>query len=223
MIGSFDKILGEALERLTGPAAAALPRIIAALAIVILGLACAHVARWLAARGIKASRLDHFLANSGLASLLGFSSRFRAARAVVGIVYWSIVLVTLLAAVDAFDMRLTSRAIEAAVLLLPKLVTAGAIVLAGMWVGQYLGRSTLVWACNEELARPRLLAGAVRTAIVLVAVAAAADHLDFARAVFLTGFAIVFAGGVAALGVGVARGWFSRREEERAESLWNHL
>ena len=85
---------------------------------------------------------------------------------------------------------------ETLVLLFPKLVTATVILLAGAWLGQYLGRSALVWAVNEEVPFARRIATGVRVAILFVAVVVAADQLNFARNVFLSAFLIVAGGAV---------------------------
>jgi len=222
--------MSEAFSRISGPAVAFLPRLIAAALIVGLGVLVAVLLRRIAAGTIKAAGVDRFLAQSGLASLLGLSGRFRTSRVVAGTIYWIAITVTVLVALSALDTALTSRLIEGAIVLLPKLVTAGAIILAGLWVGQYVGRSTLVWASNEGLSRPRTVASAVRVAVIVVAVVAAADHLNFARTVFLAGFVILFAGAAAGLAVGLAtlarRHFTTERRERELEperSFWDHL
>jgi len=233
MIESLEKIMAGAFARLAEPAAAFLPRLIAAALILVLGVLVAVLARRIAAGTIKAAGVDRFLAQSGLASLLGLSGRFRTSRVVAVAVYWVIVGAAILMSLSALNTALTSRLIEGAVVLLPKLVTAGVIVLAGLWTAQYVGRSTLVWACNEGIPRPRVVASAVRAAVIVAAVAAAADYLDFARAVFLSGFIILFAGAAAGLAVGVATlakrhfapptGRAETTEPEPEKSFWDHL
>jgi hypothetical protein len=113
---------------------------------------------------------------------------------------------------------------------------AGAIILVGIWLGQYLGRSTVVWAVNEGLPQPRRLAAAVRVVIMFVAVVVAAYQLDFARSVFLAAFILLLGGAVlaASLAAGIGAGdrfrrYLSDRQErqepsmERERSLWSHL
>jgi len=120
------------------------------------------------------------------------------------------------------------------VLVFPKLVIAAVIVVFGLWLAQYLGRSVLVWAFNENLPGPRRLAAAVRLVVILAAVATAADQLNFGRHVFLAAF-ILLAGGAAlagglALGLGgrdalrrYLEGREARRQEQGERSLWDHL
>ena len=100
-------------------------------------------------------------------------------------------------------------------------------------VGEYLGRSMLVWAVNEGLPSPRRLGAVVRILIMFVAVVVAADQLNFASSVFLSAF-IIFVGGAvlaASVAIGLGHGglrWFldEKREqttESEERSLWSHL
>jgi hypothetical protein len=233
MIATLQQILERTLERLGTITTAYLPPLLAGLVIFAVALLFARLSRWLLLRVTKVSGFEQFLAQSGLSSMLGRSGRLRAARLVATTVFWSIALVGLLTALSAFDTNLTSRIIEAVVFLLPKLVTAGAILLAGAWLGQYLGRSVLVWACNEGVPYPRALASAVRLFVVFVSVVVAADHLNFARTVFLAAF-VMLVGGMtvaASIALGIGAHDAVRRHirdaqqpaQQPEKSLWDHL
>jgi hypothetical protein len=233
MIGTLQEIMERALERLAVTITTYLPSLLAAVVIFLGALAIASLVRWLLTRMIKAAAIDRFLHQSGLSSMLDHSGRLRATRLVAGATYWGILLIGFLTALSAFDTSLSSRMVEGIVFLLPKLVTAGAILLVGAWLAQYLGRSMLVWACNEGIPYARRLAGAVRILIVFVAVVVAADHLDFARNIFLAAFVLLVGGAVLAVSIAVGIASHKalerhfgegRPEEEKEErSVWNHL
>ena len=188
--------------------------------------------RWLLNRVFKGIALDRFLQQSGLTAMLGRSGTVRARRLVSGAVFWMVLATGVLTALSAFNSQITSRMIENLVFLFPKLLAAGAILLAGLWAGQYAGRTVLVWACNEDIASPRALAAGVRAGIAFVAVVVAADYLNFARSVFLAAFVIAAGGAVlaAALALGLGGRDVVRRrlehhdtERDSERSLWNHL
>lgn len=233
MIAALQQILERTLERLGTITTAYLPPLLAGLVIFAAALVFAKLARLLLLRVTKVSGFEQFLAQSGLSSMLGRSGRLRAARLVASTVFWGILLAGALTALSAFNTELTSRIIETVVFLLPKLITAGAIVLAGVWLGQYLGRSVLVWACNDGVPYPRALATAVRLFTVFVSVVVAADHLDFARTVFLAAFITLVGGMVLAASIAVGIGAHDavqRRVREAQQpagaqerSLWDHL
>ena len=97
---------------------------------------------------------------------------------------------------------------------------AGALILlAGLWLGQYLGRGALVWAVNEDLPSPRKLAAGVRALVTFAAVVVAADTLNFAPAVFLAAFILMLGGAALAAGLAIglgARDAVRRHFEQRA-------
>jgi hypothetical protein len=233
MIASLQQIVEKALDRLGSIVTTYLPPLLAGLIVLAMSWILAVLVRWVLARAIKAARFERFLAQSGLSSMLGRSGRLRAARLVSGAAYWLILLAGGLTALSAFDTNLTSRIVETVVFLLPKLATAAAILIAGVWLGQYFARSVLVWACNEGLPHARLLASIVRVVIVFVTVAVAADHLDFARSVFLTVLVLLVGGAVLAASIAVGLGAHGAIErylrggasdaEETERSLWHHL
>jgi hypothetical protein len=234
MIETMRLVLEALLGRLRYQMTTYLPAVLAALILLVGAYVTAVVVRWVLNRIFKGVAVDRFLRRSGLAFMLDGSGRLRATRIVAETAYWLILLAGFLTALSAFDTQLTSLMINNFVLLLPKLAVAGIILLAGFWSGHYLGRSALVWAVNENIPQPRRIAGAVRLIIMFVAVVAAADYLDFARAVFLAAFIMLLGGAVLAaslaLGLGgrdAARRYLEEKtphsEDEHARSLWNHL
>jgi small-conductance mechanosensitive channel len=234
MVAALERIVEKALERLSDTITTYLPPLLAGLIILLAAYVLAVLVRWLLNRIFKGTGLDRFLHQSGLSAMFGRSGRVRTTRLVSGAAYWAILGLGFLTALSAFNTALTSRMIETMVFLLPKLVTAAAIILIGAWLGHYVGRSTLIWACNEGIPSPRRWAGAVRIVINFVAVVVAADHLDFARSVFLASFVLLVGGAVLAtaiaLGLGakdaVRRYFYAEKaeiEEIREPSLWNHL
>ncbi|MEO8369324.1 MAG: hypothetical protein ABI806_08995 [Candidatus Solibacter sp.] len=233
MIETLRKVLEGTLERLHNHVTTYLPSLLAALTLVLGAYLTAALARWLIYRIFKGLTIDRFLRQSGIAFMVDSSGRLRATRLVAETVYWCILLSGVLVGVNVFGTDLTTQIIQSLMLLVPKLVIAGLILLAGAWLGQYLGRSMLVWAVNENFPSPRRLAAVVRILIMFVAVVVAADQLNFARSVFLAAF-IIFVGGAvlaASLAIGLRRGGLRRFLEEKGEqtgesgerSLWSHL
>ncbi len=233
MIETLKKVLESALERLQYQVTTYLPSLLAALTLVLGAYLTALLARWLIYRIFKGLAIDKFLRQSGVAFLVDPSGRLRATRLVAETVYWCILLSGFLLGVNVFGTDLTNQIVQSFMSLLPRLFVAGLILLGGTWLGQYLGRSMLVWAVNENFPSPRRLAAVVRILIMFVAVVVASDQLNFARSVFLAAF-IIFVGGAvlaASLLIGLGRGSVRRFLEEKSDqtgesgerSLWSHL
>jgi hypothetical protein len=234
MIETLQKVLEGVLDRLKYQTTTYLPSLLAALIILLGAYVAAVLARWLLTKIFKGIAVDRFLRRSGLAFMLDRSGRLRATRLVSEAAYWLILLAGFLTGLSVFDTDLTTQMTQSFVFLLPKIVVAGLILLAGVWLGQYFGRGTLVWAVNEGVPSPRKLAGAVRIVVMFVAVVVAADQLNFARGVFLAAFIILMGGAVLAvslaLGLGgkdAAKRYFQEKAETSGEgaerSLWTHL
>ena len=150
-------IVEKAFERLGATLGGHLPHLLACAAILMFFWLLATLLRWVVLRIFKGAGVDRFLHQTGVYAMLDQSGRLRASRLVASTVYWTTIGIGLLTGLSAFDTEMTTRMINAVVFLMPKLVTALAIVLVGAWLGQYLGRSMLIWASNEGLPGPRNL------------------------------------------------------------------
>ena len=232
MFSTLQIVFERTLERMSAQLTTYLPPLLVAIVLLAATWIVALLARLLISTAMKGAGLDRFLNESGIASILGHSGRIRGSRLVAGAAYWCILIGGILLAINAFDTTITSQLVQAAVFLFPKLVTAGAILLAGIWLARYLGRSVLVWSCNQDLPCPRHWSVVSRALIVFTAAVVASDTLNFARSVFLSAFLIILGGVVLAasiaLGLGAwpsVRTFFQNRAERPQEerSLWTHL
>ena len=233
MIQNLQEVAQRAFERAASQIIAWIPPLLVALAILAVAFALARLVRWAISRVFKGVQLDRFLTESGVWSVFALEQRLSVAPIVAGSAYYLVLLMGVLAAINVLDTKLTAQIVEGTVLLFPKMITAAAILLLGVWLGQFLGRGALVWAVNEEIPRPRRVAAFVRTAVVFVSVVVASEAMGFAPHVFFAAFVIVGGGIVLAaslafgLGARVAvQRWLwsdSADRDERESSLYHHL
>jgi hypothetical protein len=234
MISLLENVIKQTIQRVSDQFAAYAPGLLAGALIVLVAYILARFTRWLLSRIFKGIAFDRFLRQSGLSSMLNRSGRVRTVEIVAQTAFWLILLGGVVTGISAFETQLTSQITQTVIFLLPKLLAAAAILIAGIWLGQYLGRHVLVWAVNEGIPSGRRLAAGVRVLVVFVAVAAAADHLDFARDVFLAAFILVVGGIVLAVslalglyGKGLLQRYFQEKQGEGQEkeemSIWRHL
>lgn len=190
--------------------------------------------RVLLVRIFRGERIDRFLWRSGLASLLPGDSPIRATQMAARGAYWTILAGGFLLALSVLDAQLITRAVESVLLLLPKLIAGAFILVAGVWISRYLGRSALIWAFNEGIPSAHRIAQAVRVIVLFVTVVVVADYLNFARNVFLASFILLVGGAVlaGALALGLAgRKSIARYlqdkgvngEEQLEPQAWKHL
>lgn len=234
MIQLAERIARDTMGRLSRLITVHLPGFLAALFILLVSWGIAAAAHMLLIRIFRGARMDRFLRRSGLASLLPAQGSARATKMVAKGAYWVILTGGSLLALSAFDTQITSRMIEWVLLMVPKFLVGAMILLAGVWISRYLGRSALVWAFNEGVPCPRRIGQAVRVVVIFVTVVVAADFLDFARNVFLASFVLIVGG--AMLAGGLALGLGGRKAMERYlegkesevpdkpdEAVWKHL
>jgi hypothetical protein len=231
MLGLLEQIIKQTMDRISSQILAYAPGLLAALFILIIAFAVAKSMQWVVLKIFKGIAIDRFLKRTGLAAN---AEKLETPKLAAKIVFWLILGSGSLVALSSFDSQLTSRMIETAVFLFPKLLMAAAIIIVSLWVGRYFGRSILVWAVNENIPGPRKLAAAVRVLFTSGGVVAAADHLDFARSVFLAAFVLILGGIVLALSLalGLSGREFIRRylheekstsEENEKSPIWKHL
>lgn len=233
MLTTLQSILERTLEQLSSIANQYVPPLLAGAVILAIAWLLAISARWLVHRIFKGAGVDRFLSQSGIGTMIDRSGRLRTRDAASRGIYWLILAGGFLGALNAFNTELTTRIVNSAIFLLPKVITAAVIIIAGAWLGQYIGRTTVVWAVNEGIPSARRCAAAVRIVIIFVAIVVAADTLDFARSVFLAAFIILVGGAVTAAAIALGLGMRDavRRQIESTidrnapfeRSLRNHL
>lgn len=234
MIEVFKTIWDGVSARLHYQITTYLPPLLVALTVIVGSYIIAVAVRWTIYRIFKGMAIDKLLRSSGIAFMLDRSGHLRATTLVAEGTYWGILVSGFLSGLSVFDTALTTQMIQEFVFLIPKLLTAGVVLLAGAWLSQYLGRALLVWAVSENLPWPRRWASFSRVLIMFVAVVVASEQLNFARSVFFAAFIILVGGAVltASLAFGLgARRWLDvpmkpekdGTAETSERSLWSHL
>ena len=193
----------EVMERLAHVA----PRLLAMVAVILLGWAAAVVARRLMVRVFRMVDLDTRCARWGLTASLSRSGIGQSPSQVIGqIVFWTILVVALLTSVEALEMPATSGLAAGVVRFLPNLVIAGLVWMAGWLLANFMAQAVLIAAVNAQVALAPLIAGAVRWLVLIFAGAAALTQLGIAREMVLLTFGIAFAGTVLALALAFGLG-----------------
>jgi small-conductance mechanosensitive channel len=115
-----------------------LPRIAAAVVILIVGLLVAWLARRIAIKALRAVHLDDLAERTGIHDALGRAGLPRSLATVLGAALrFGLIVVAVFAAVSLLGLQFLSQSLNAGVLFLPKLLLASALVLAGVVVGGF--------------------------------------------------------------------------------------
>jgi len=134
MNANFARLWEQTMARISGELARALPPLIVALAILAAAYLLARLAHWVLLHNFRGRSFDRFLRQSGLGSFLWRPGRWRAAQLVAGTVQAALLVGGALAALSVFDTSITTRMVDAVLLMLPKLLIASGLLLAGAWL-----------------------------------------------------------------------------------------
>jgi hypothetical protein len=199
LVNSFRDML----ERLAHVA----PRLLAMVAVIVLGWVVAAIARRLTVRLFRIADLDARCARWGLTASLSRSGIGRPPSQVIGqLVFWTILFVALLTSVEALEMPATAGMAAGVVRFLPNLVIAVLVWMAGWLLANFMAQAVLIAAVNAQVALAPLIAGAVRWLVLIFAGAAALTQLGIAREMVLLTFGIAFGGSVLALALAFGLG-----------------
>ena len=184
--------------------AAFLPRVVTTLAIIIVGWLIAMLLRTIVRSLLGWVRINAASERFGVAPLLRTADLPPADALLGAIVFWLVWLGFLLSGIDVLGFTALQGLIASFWAFVPRLMFAVVILVIGFVVANFFWRATLLAAVNARVPSPRLLAGAVRWLILILAGAMALEQIAVARTVVLTAFAIAF--GALSLAVAIAFG-----------------
>jgi hypothetical protein len=223
VIGSFQEVL-----RRLGVIG---PRVLAALTLVLLGLAVATIVRRIVSRVLSAAELDDRCARWGVTATLGRAGVQRSpVELLARLLFWILFVIGLLMGIEALDVPATSGLVTAAMRVIPDLLVAVLALVIGWLLANFLAQTVLIFIVNAQVAGGPVIAAIVRWLVFVLAAGVALTQLNIAREMVLLVFGIALGGVVLALalafGLGardLARetleGWFHRGEREEPDRL----
>ena len=207
MEGILAKVVWEPLRQLGEQAVASLSSLLGMLVLVLLGLVVGWLAKQIVYGVLRVLQFDRLCDRIGVGMVVERTGLARSCSNLAGeVVRGLIVLTALLAGLNALGTPLTRNLVERTFLYLPHLLAAVLILIVGVLVSRFLGRSVLIAAVNENLPSARLLAGLTRFFVMVVTVVAALDELGIGRTTIIVTFAITFGGLVTAAAIAFGLG-----------------
>jgi len=132
-------VIAAVVERAGDQLGAFLPRIVGALLLLVVGLLLAIVLGRLVRRGLVRAGLDRFAGRSGTTELLSQAGLGSSLAALVGTaVRLMIVVVVCFGAMTLLGLEFLSASLNEAILYIPQLLAALALVLIGVVLGAFL-------------------------------------------------------------------------------------
>jgi hypothetical protein len=190
-----------------------IPQVFAMLLIVIAGWVIGKVASAFVRYGLHILRLDALLEKTGTAELLRKANAPPLGRMIGKLTFWLVWLAFLLSGMRTVGFSGTDLLIADLVRLVPRVLVAIVILVAGVAISNFLWRATLLAAVNAKLTSAPLLGGFVRAIAFVATGVMALEQLDIARAVMEAAFVIAF--GAVMLAAAIAFGLGGRHLARR--------
>ncbi len=181
------------------------PRLLSVLIILIIGWVIALTVEKLVVRFLKLARFDSISEKSGIANVLLKGDIHRTLSEVIGgIIYWTLMLVVILAAINALNLNVAAELLNSVILYVPNVIAAIFILVLGIFFASVLATTVRTAASNYGISQAKGLAKTSQTIIVIFTVLEALKQLRLDVSVFsMVIQAIVFA---IALGFALAVG-----------------
>ncbi|MGH9787934.1 MAG: mechanosensitive ion channel family protein [Candidatus Acidiferrales bacterium] len=201
MDGLWQRAVVDPLVRLWEQTLNYLPSLLEALVVLAAGWLAAMVVKQVVWRGLRAVQFDRLAERMGFAGVIDRVGFYRGSSfAVAQLAQGFLLLLTFLLVLNALGPS-GSDLVMRFFLYLPNLFIATVILVVGGMAASFFGRGALIAAVNARLESARLLAGAVRAFIWMLAIIVALEHIGIGRTTVLITFGVLFGGLITAVAV----------------------
>ncbi|MDZ4732549.1 MAG: hypothetical protein SGJ16_03050 [Nitrospirota bacterium] len=184
-----------------------LPKLLALLSFILLGVIVGLAIKAVLQRLLKAVRLDVLSEKWGLQAALAKAGFKQPLSQVVGrLAFWTVFVLFVFMGVDALDLPATAGLMGKILGFLPSVVAAGFLLLVGVLLGNFFAEATLIATVNAQIQEARFIANFVRWGIFLLTAAMVLTQLGIAKEIVVAAFSILFGGVVLALSIAVGLG-----------------
>lgn len=202
----FGALIG-ALATGLGRIIAAIPDLLGALVILLIGYGIGKLLQLVVTKLLKAAHFDRLMEREGVTPALQRANINRTPAEILGIiVYWFIFLLAIQAAAGALGLTALTDAVESIILYVPNVIAALVIVLLGGWLASFLQRLTKGSADAAGISYASILGNLVLAFVLFFTFTIAMDVLGVNLTFLITAFAILLGGlalaGAVAFGLG---------------------
>jgi hypothetical protein len=194
-VSEWNNLIAEPVRQMLTKILAYLPILLGVLAILIVGWIIAKALRrtidWL----LKVVHFDALADKAGVSEILKKGDLKVSAREVVsGIVYWLIIIMVLVMAVDALGLPKASDVLAGLFAYVPNVIAALLVLVVAMFLASFVSGIVRTAAGNANLPRPEIFASISRWAIIIFAATVSLEQLGIASLLVTTTFNIILGG-----------------------------
>lgn len=135
-----------------------LPTLISVIVILIVGWVIATLIQKVIVRFLKLARLDTASEKTGIANILTKGDINYTLSEIIGIlIYWLVMLVVILAAVNALQLTVAAELLNRVILYMPNVIASVFILTLGIFFANLIGNTVRTTAANAGIAQARTL------------------------------------------------------------------
>jgi hypothetical protein len=203
----WQEAMLEAFRETTMRMAHLLPKILALLTFLALGLAVGWLVKVFLLRVLRAFRFDALCERFGLGSSLAKAGTMQSASNLVGrLAFWVVFLLFAVMGIDALDLTATANMMNAIIGFLPHMLAALLLLFFGILLANFIAEATLIATVNAQIQEARTIATFIRWGVLIFTVAMVLTQLGIAKEIVVSAFSITFGGVVLSLAIAVGLG-----------------
>jgi len=229
----FNRLVTEPIEDFINKVLLFLPNLFSSILILALGFLAGWVTKQVLLKLFRILKLDELSERAGINRIISRGGIKSSPSTIIArFVSWIIIFGFAIIALDNLRLPAIERLFESFFLYLPNVFIAIIIIIFGLLLGNFLGRTTLIASVNAGLKMSGLIAKAVKFSIFVFALSIALEQLGIGKETVVITFAIVFGGVIFALalafGLGgrdIAKEFLEKKlrgEEEKKDDI-SHL
>lgn len=194
-----------------------LPRLLAAIGILMAGFAIAKMIERATDRGLHKIGFDRLMQDGGVTEALERAgTRLDPSTVLAKLVFWTVMLLVILLAADTLGIQAVNALFAELVAYIPNVIAAVIVLVLGILLGEFV--KDLVLASAGGLPGGPTLGRAAKASVILLAVFMALEQLNIAQDIVLVFFIAVV--GAGALAAGIAFGLGGREIAAEVSREW---
>ncbi len=201
------KILLESSQEFVNQIARAIPQIVGAVLILIIGWLIAKLVKKLTIKLLKLVKLSYLTEKSGVDKFLkDGGSKLTTIDLIGSLLYWLIMLIVIMSALNSVQLTSAEVLFNKIILFIPNIIVAIIILLLGLYLARFISQALAVALNGINDKAARLMESISYYAIIVLTVFIVLSQLDIAENIVNIAFLLILGGVCLAFGLAFGLG-----------------
>ncbi len=206
-INEWTDLTVESLKTMGGEIASALPNIVGAIIVLFLGWLITKIVAFLLTKVLRLAKVDRLTDKINETDLLGGTDiKFKVSKVVVSFVKWMLFLVFLIVAADVMNWQIVSTEIGNLVRYLPRLFSAIALFLVGLYIATFIKKAIQGLFESFEFSGSKIISSLVFYIIVVFISITALNQAGIDTTIITTNVTLILGALLLAVAIGLGLG-----------------